>query len=82
MQKLIESVTSGVPATLTELRRLGRTLKRGAGDVLAYFDRPGISNGPTGAQGHHRTPPPPGARLPQPRRLPLRMLLAAGGLRT
>ncbi|GLU61479.1 hypothetical protein Pure05_39910 [Paenarthrobacter ureafaciens] len=28
---------------------LGRTLKRRAGDVLAYFDRPGTSNGPTEA---------------------------------
>jgi len=34
---------------LTELHRLGRTLKQRAGDVLAYFDRPGTSNGPTEA---------------------------------
>ena len=39
----------GVPAALTELRRLGRTLNQRAGDVLAYFDRPGTSNGPTEA---------------------------------
>ncbi len=49
MTKLIESVSHGVPATLTELTRLGRTLKHRAGDVLAYFDRPGTSNGPTEA---------------------------------
>jgi len=49
MRKLIESVSDGVPAALTELRRLGRTLKQRAGDVLAYFDRPGTSNGPTEA---------------------------------
>jgi len=49
MQRLIESVSHGVPAALTELRRLGRTLKQRAGDVLAYFDRPGTSNGPTEA---------------------------------
>ena len=49
MTKVIESVTAGVPAALTELRRLGRTLKRRAGDILAYFDRPGTSNGPTEA---------------------------------
>jgi len=49
MTKLIESVSEGVPAALTELRRLGRTLKQRAGDVLAYFDRPGTSNGPTEA---------------------------------
>jgi transposase len=49
MTALIESVSDGVPAALTELRRLGRTLKQRAGDVLAYFDRPGTSNGPTEA---------------------------------
>jgi len=49
MSKLIESVSSGVPAALTEVRRLGRTLKRRTADVLAYFDRPGTSNGPTEA---------------------------------
>jgi Transposase len=38
-----------VPAALPELRRLGRTLKKRAGDMLAYFDRPGTSNGPTEA---------------------------------
>ena len=32
-----------------ELRTLGRTLKTRAVDVLAYFDRPGTSNGPTEA---------------------------------
>ena len=40
---------SGVPAALTEVRTLGRTLKQRAADVLAYFDRPGTSNGPTEA---------------------------------
>ena len=49
MTKLIESVSHGVPAALTEPRRLGRTLTNRAGDVLAYFDRPGTSNGPTEA---------------------------------
>ena len=49
MTELIESVTSGVPTALTELRTLGRTLKKRAEDVLAYFDRPGTSNGPTEA---------------------------------
>jgi transposase len=32
---------------LSELTTLGRTLKRRATDVLAYFDRRGPSNGPT-----------------------------------
>lgn len=46
---VIASIGSGVPAALTELITLGRTLKRRAVDVLAYFDRPGSSNGPTEA---------------------------------
>jgi transposase len=49
MQQLIASVSSGVPTTLTEILTLGRTLKQRAADVLAYFDRPGTSNGPTEA---------------------------------
>ena len=49
MQGLIESVSSGVPKALIEIITLGRTLKRRATDVLAYFDRPGTSNGPTEA---------------------------------
>jgi transposase len=46
MQAVIDSVASGVPATLTEIRKLGRTLKQRATDILALFDRPGTSNGP------------------------------------
>jgi transposase len=49
MQQLIESVSHGVPGPLTEVITLGRTLKKRAVDVLAYFDRPGTSNGPTEA---------------------------------
>jgi transposase len=49
MVKLIASVSHGVPQVLTEIITLGRTLKRRAADVLAYFDRPGTSNGPTEA---------------------------------
>jgi transposase len=49
MQQLIASLSSGVPMALTELVTLGRTLKQRAADVLAYFDRPGTSNGPTEA---------------------------------
>lgn len=49
MCHLIESLSHGVPAALSELRKLGRTLKRRAADVLAYFVRPGTSNGPTEA---------------------------------
>ncbi|MDR2380732.1 MAG: transposase, partial [Bifidobacteriaceae bacterium] len=40
---------AGVPAALDELRKLGRTLNRRAADILAYFERPHTSNGPTEA---------------------------------
>ena len=49
MVDLIDTVSTGVPAALTEVTTLGRTLKKRAADVLAYFDRPGTSNGPTEA---------------------------------
>jgi len=49
MTKLIESVSKGVPAALSEVITLGRTLRKRAEDVLSYFDRPGTSNGPTEA---------------------------------
>ena len=38
-----------LPAPLSEVNTLGRTLKRRAADALAYFERPGTSNGPTEA---------------------------------
>jgi transposase len=49
MQDLIESISHGVPNELSEIITLLRTLKKRAADVLAYFDRPGTSNGPTEA---------------------------------
>ena len=49
MQAVVTSVSGGVPKVLTELITLGRTLKQRAPDVLAYFERPGTSNGPTEA---------------------------------
>jgi transposase len=49
MQQLITAVGHGVPAALSEVITLGRTLTKRATDVLAYFDRPGTSNGPTEA---------------------------------
>lgn len=45
MAKLIELISHGVPAALSEVITLGRTLNKRAADVLAYFDRPGASNG-------------------------------------
>ena len=49
MTALIETLSHGVPAVLREVITLGRTLKNRAADVLAYFERPGTSNGPTEA---------------------------------
>ena len=49
LNKVIESIARGVPAALAELRKLGSTLNRRAGDILAYFDHPRTSNGPTEA---------------------------------
>jgi len=49
MRTLIDSVNYGIPAALTKLRPLVRTLEQRAVDVLACFDRPGKSNGPTEA---------------------------------
>lgn len=47
--QLIDGIRHGVPSVLPEVITLGRTLRRRAADVLAYFDRPGTSNGPTEA---------------------------------
>ncbi|WP_374102541.1 transposase [Mycolicibacterium sp. GESEQ-9] len=49
MAALITTLSAGVPKALQELITLGRTLNRRAADILAYFDRPGTSNGPTEA---------------------------------
>jgi hypothetical protein len=49
MTAIIGSLSAGVPKALNELACLGRTLKKRAADVLAYFDRPGTSNASTEA---------------------------------
>ena len=49
MHAAIDAITTGVPAALVEIRRLGRTMGQRATDILAFFDRPGTSNGPTEA---------------------------------
>ena len=49
MEQLIAKLGRAVPTKLIELAGLGRTLKKRAADILAYFDRPGTSNGPTEA---------------------------------
>ena len=49
MTRLIASIGSSVPASLVEVARLGRTLTKRRDDILAFFERPGTSNGPTEA---------------------------------
>ncbi|MBG9332246.1 transposase, partial [Corynebacterium belfantii] len=49
LQLVIDDLMTNLPTGLVELKRLGRTLKRRAADVLAFFTRPGTSNGPTEA---------------------------------
>ena len=58
---------AGVPRSLTEIVTLGRTLKHRARDILAYFDHPHTSNGPTEAiNAPPRTPTRIRTRVPQP----------------
>ena len=49
LRELIDVIKTGVPAHLAELRTLGHTLHRRRQDILAYFDYPRTSNGPTEA---------------------------------
>lgn len=49
MVRVIDTLRAGLPNGLDELRTLGRTLHRRRDDVLAYFDHPSTSNGPTEA---------------------------------
>lgn len=48
LARLIDTLAA-VPPALVELAKLGRTLAKRSTDVLAYFDRPHTSNGPTEA---------------------------------
>lgn len=43
MAKLINDLGTGVTMALVEVAKLGRTLKKRAADVLAYFDRPALA---------------------------------------
>ena len=49
MTKLTTDLSNSVPKSLVELITLGQTLTKRAVDVLAHFNRPGTSNGPTEA---------------------------------
>ena len=68
MQAEIDRLSDAdVPRSLTEIITLGRTLKRRAGDILAYFDHPHTSNGPTEAiNAPPRTPTRIRTRIPKP----------------
>ena len=49
LRELIDVVKATTPAWFVELRKLGYTLDRRRQDILAYFDHPRTSNGPTEA---------------------------------
>ena len=50
LRQLITTITRpDLPHTCIELARMGRTFKRRAGDILAYFDHPHTTGGPTEA---------------------------------
>ena len=49
MQQLIDSLKQTIPDGLEEIQTLARTLTERASDILAYFDHPRTSNGPTEA---------------------------------
>lgn len=49
MVKVINSIARSVPAVLPEPAKLGRTLNKRHLDILAFFDHPRTSNGPTEA---------------------------------
>ena len=49
MQQLIDSLKQTIPDGLEEIQTLARTLISRSQDVLAYFDHPRTSNGPTEA---------------------------------
>ena len=49
LEHTINRISEGVPTEMIEIRKLARTLKHRAVDILSYFDHPGTSNGPTEA---------------------------------
>ena len=70
MVQLIDSISTGVPKALTEVITLGRTLKKRAADVLAYFRPTRHQQRPDrGHQRPTRTPPRQRTRVPEPDQL-------------
>ena len=83
MQRLIDSLKQAIPDELEEIQALARTLTSRSQDILAYFDQPRTSNGPTpgdqrapGASTRHRPGIPQPGQLhhpqPHPHRTPQR----------
>ena len=62
MQRLISSLRQAVPDGLEEITELARTLTERSADILAHFDHPGSSNGPTPSG--QRTPRAPARHRP------------------
>ena len=62
MQRLISSLRQAVPTGLEEITEPARTLTERSADILAHFDRPGTSNGPTPSG--QRTPRAPARHRP------------------
>ncbi len=82
MAKLTESLRHGAPAAPSEPITPGRTLNQRGDDVLAYFGRPGTSNGPTetiNGRLEHLRRSAPGFR--NPTNNIARSLLESGGFR-
>ena len=66
-EEITRLTSTSVPSSLTELITLGRTLKRRATDILAYFDNPHTTGGPTEAiNAPPRTPTRLRPRIPKP----------------
>ena len=66
MQRLIDSLKQAVPNGLEEIQTLAKTLTSRSQDILAYFDRPRTSNGPT--PGDQRAPGAPTRHRPETQR--------------
>ena|SRR5690625_4316771 len=49
LRELIDRLQESVSSLAEEVRKLSHTLDRRRKDILAYFDHPGTSNGPTEA---------------------------------
>lgn len=62
MHTLNAKLGQAVPTKLPELAAPGRTLKKQAAGILAYFDRPGTFNAPT-ETANERFKNPPGSAL-------------------